>query len=238
MLHLTNFTGLMKDILGTAIYEFYFKNSRAKLWVHDHHGPEVEMQIPVYFRHPAAMPQLEQIALRECKGAVLDIGAGAGSHALTLQEAGFDITALDISPKAADVMRHRGIEQVIAADIFSYKSARFDTLLLLMNGIGLSGTEAGLINLLRHAKTLLNPGGQLLFDSSDVAYLFDAGLPENGHYYGEIECRYEYKKQKSDWFNWLYIDEQTLRKIAGSEGWQVEKHFEDENDQYLVRLTL
>lgn len=227
----------MNDILGTAIHDFYFHHSRARLWVHDHHGPEVEMQIPVYFRHPSAMPELEQVALQECRGTVLDIGAGAGSHALTLQQGGREITALDISPKAGAVMRDRGVERVVVADIFAYNEGTFDTLLLLMNGIGLTGNADGLRRFLHHAKTLLKPRGQLLFDSSDVAYLFDGGMPDTGHYYGEITCRYEYKRQKSDWFSWLYIDEQTLRGIAVAEGWEVEKLYEDDDDQYLVRLT-
>jgi len=226
----------MKDVLGTAIADFYFQDSRACLWVHDHHGPEVEMQIPVYFRHPSSMPELEQIALSECRGKVLDIGAGAGSHALTLQQAGFDVTALDISPKAAEVMRSRGVEKVVAADIFTFQEERFDTLLLLMNGIGLVGNLDGLRRFLVHAKSLLNPSGQLIFDSSDVAYLYEDGPPEKESYYGEIICRYEYKRKKTDWFSWLYIDEQTLTGLATAEGWTITKLFEDEDDQYLVRL--
>lgn len=227
----------MKDILGTAIYDFFVHNSRARLWVHDLHGPEVEMQIPVYFRHPSSMPELEQVALRECRGKILDIGAGAGSHALALQATGLEVTALDISQKAGDVMRQRGVEQVVVGDVYSYHAKKYDTLLLLMNGIGLTGNIIGLRSFLQHAVKLLEPDGQLLFDSSDVAYLFEDGLRPTEHYYGEITCRYEYKQQKSDWFTWLYIDENTLRGIAEDEGWIVEKLFEDGDDQYLVRLT-
>jgi len=227
----------MKDVLGNAIADFYFNDSRAKLWVHDHHGPEVEMEIPIYFRHRDSMPMLEQMALDACKGKILDIGAGAGSHALTLQQLDFDVTALDISPKATEVMRDRGIEKVLAQDVFSFHEEQFDTLLLLMNGIGLVGNIDGLKRFLAHAKTLLKPGGQLIFDSSDVAYLYDYSIPELTHYYGEITCRYEYKKQKTDWFSWLYIDEKTLKMVAAKEGWLVEKLFEDDDDQYLVKLT-
>ncbi len=228
----------MKDVLGTAIADFFFHESRARLWVHDHHGPEVEMQIPVYFRHQTSMPLLEQIALQECRGRVLDIGACAGSHALTLQEAGIDVTALDISPKSAEVMLERGVERVVVEDIFSFQEKPFDTLLLLMNGIGLTGTLDGLKRFLQHARTLLSTDGQLLFDSSDVAYLYEDGVPLPAHYYGEITCRYEYKKQKSEWFNWLYIDEQTLRAIAAEMGWIAEKLYEDEDGQYLVRMKM
>jgi SAM-dependent methyltransferase len=168
-------------------------------------------------------------------GKVLDIGAGAGSHSLVLQQRGLDVTALEISPLAAKVMRQRDVKNVTEADIFTYQADTYDTLLLLMNGIGLAGTLENLKIFLKHARTLLNPGGQLLFDSSDIAYLYEGNLPAD-RYYGEIAYQYEYKKHFTDWFNWLYIDEQTLTQTAAAEGWDIEVLFEDEFSQYLVRF--
>ena len=228
----------MPNLPGAAIADYYFNHSRAKLWVHDTHGPEVEMVTAIYFRGPDSMPEIEQRALAECRGSVLDIGAGAGSHALALQEQGLAVTALDISPEAVEVMRSRGVADAVAADIFEYEERTFDTLLLLMNGIGLAGSTAGLRRFLGHARGLLNPGGQLIFDSSDVAYLYEEkDLPADGTYYGQVTCRYEYKQQKTEWFTWLYIDFKTLREIAIEEGWKTELLQDDDDDQYLVRLT-
>lgn len=227
----------MQDLLGQAIADLYHHRRPGKLWVHDTFGPKVEMPVATYFRHADAMPELERAALACCRGKVLDIGAGAGSHALLLQERGFDVTALDISPAAATVMQERGVQKVCAADIFGYDRERYDTLLLLMNGIGLCGTIEGLRRFLRHAATLMLPGGQLLFDSSDVAYLYEDGIPPDEVYYGTITCRYEYKRQKTDWFSWLYIDRDTLRLVASDEGWHTEVITEDAHDQYLARLS-
>lgn len=225
-----------RDILGAAISDYFFGTAPAKLWVYDTVGPRVEMKVATYFRGRADMPQLEQVALQECRGKVLDIGAGAGSHALELQARGLDVTALDISPKAVAVMQARGVNHAIAEDIFDYSAGRYDTLLLMMNGIGLVGEVDGLKRFLRHAKELLLPGGQLLFDSSDVAYLYeDCELPGET-YYGEITCRYGYRRRKTDPFSWLYIDFGTLRTLAETEGWKAELLFEDDHDQYLVRL--
>lgn len=226
------------DILGRAISEYFYGGKEYKLWVHDNHGPKVEMIVPIYFRSPEAMPDLEMMAIDLCKGKTLDIGAGAGSHALLLQEKGIDVTAIDISEGAVEVMKERGVKNAFVQDVFEMKHEKFDTLLLLMNGIGLVQTIDGLKHFLQQAKALLNKGGQLLFDSSDVAYLYEEGIPDLPHYYGEVNCCYEYRRQKSEWFSWLYIDEQTLRKVALEEGFSTEVLFVDESDQYLARLTL
>ncbi|GEO11671.1 class I SAM-dependent methyltransferase [Segetibacter aerophilus] len=227
----------MNDVLGQAISEFYSRQLPGKLWIHNKYGKKEEMPIATYFRGRAEMPDLELIALEKCKGKVLDIGAGAGSHTLLLQEKGLEVTALEISEKAVDVMRLRGVKKAIHQDVFSYAADPFDTLLLLMNGIGLTGSIEHLRQFLSHSKKLLKPSGQLIFDSSDVAYLHEHDIPEMDHYYGEIMYRYEYKKQKTDWFKWLYIDQQLLSQIAEEEGWTTEILFEDEFDQYLAKLT-
>lgn len=228
----------MKDILGQAISDYYNFERDHTLWVHDTFGPKVPMPVATYFRKESMMPELELKALELCSGKILDIGAGAGSHALALQDHNKNVTALDISPLAAEVMRMRGVDHVIAGDIFQQKTERYNTLLMLMNGIGLVGNIQGLRRFLQHARTLLLPGGQLLFDSSDVTYLYEDGIPVTDHYYGEIRCRYEYRKQKTEWFTWLYIDQHILQMIASDEGWHMEMIFEDDQDQYLARLTI
>lgn len=229
---------MTKDILGQAISDYYNYQRDQILWVHDKHGPKVEMPIATYFRNEDKMPDLELAALDLCKGKVLDIGAGAGSHSLALEDRKIKVTAIDISPLAVEVMSMRGVSNALAQNIFLFQGKKFDTLLLLMNGIGLCGNITGLRRFLVHAKKLIRPGGQLVFDSSDVAYLFEDDIPVLDHYYGEIECRYEYKKQKSDWFTWLYIDRNTLALVAEDEGWNMEVITEDNSGQYLSRLTL
>ncbi|WP_342648361.1 class I SAM-dependent methyltransferase [Mucilaginibacter sp. CSA2-8R] len=226
----------MKDVLGQAISDYHKQQMPGKLWIHNRYGPKEPMPVEAYFRAEEDMPDLEWSALNECRGKVLDIGAGAGSHAIELQERGYEVTALDISPLAVEVMRQRGVKEALTADVFTFTGQRFDTLLLLMNGIGLAGDLAGLTKLLQHFKTLLAVGGQILFDSSDVAYLYEGKLPESG-YYGQIAYQYEYKEQKTDWFNWLYVDMNTLNDVATLAGFEVEILYEDEFAQYLARLT-
>jgi len=226
----------MMDPLGQAMADFYYRRRPGKLWILNKYGPKEEMPVAAYFRDYAQMPELERTALQLCKGKILDIGAGTGSHTWWLQQQGLDTTALEISSLACGVMQQRGIQKIIQQDIFSYSGSTYDTLLLLMNGIGLAGTLTGLNQFFQHAATLLNPGGQLLFDSSDVAYVYNDHFPDLKKYYGEIAYRYQYKGKKTDWFNWLYADRYTLSSIAASAGWQASFITEDENGQYLVKL--
>ncbi len=227
-----------RDVYGAALFDFQEKGELDEpLLLHSSYGDIEEMPVEVFYREEEDIPELEYIALQLCDGKVLDVGAGTGVHALFLQEKGFQVDALEISEIACNIMRTRGVQQVICADFFTFHEKPYDSLLFLMNGIGIAGTLEGFKNLLRHAKTLLSDRGQLLFDSSDISYLYEEyRIQRPEHYFGEINFQYEYKKQKGEPFKWLYIDQNTLIKIAHEEGWVVQVLFEDENDQYLVRM--
>ena len=228
----------MKDVLGQAIYDYHYRLSPSKLYIHNKFGLPDIMPVETYFREEEDMPPLEVEALELCKGSILDIGSGAGSHALYLQHNKQNVTALEISPLASQVMKARGVKKIITADINTFTGQSYDTLLLMMNGIGLTTNLNGLSIFFQHAKTLLSHNGQLIFDSSNVAYLYKNAIRPINKYYGIIDFRYEYKRQKSSWFTWLYVDKKTLQKIAAAAGWITEILIEDDHDQYLARLTL
>ena len=225
------------DVFGQALQDYYRDNTDSKLWLYNSYGHPEEMPVDVFFRNEDEMPELELLALSLCRGMILDIGAGVGSHALILQERDLDVTALEISAKACDIMKDRGVNKVINADILSFADGRYDTLLLLMNGIGLVGSVSELRLILGKFKTLLLPGGQLIFDSSDISYLYDDISLPHGKYFGEIAYQYEYRSNFGEWFNWLYIDSTLLNEVATEEGWKMELLLDDEMDQYLARLT-
>ena len=230
---------MVTDILGTALQDYLRGQFMSPLLLHTSYGETEEMPVDEFFRGPGDFPELEHVALSFCSGKTLDVGAGAGSHALYLQQRGMDVHALDISPLAATVMKQRGVEQVSTADFFNYRTGQYDTLLFLMNGIGLCGDLEKLNVLLRHCRSLLRAGGQLLFDSSDIAYLYaDGSVTRPSGYYGQIRYQYEYRGNRGAPFNWLYIDQNTLTQLAQQAGWAVQVLFEDGNDQYLVRLVV
>jgi len=225
------------DIYGNALLDFHKTGKADILWLHNSYDEPEEMPIEVFYRGEDDMPEIELKALGLCKGKVLDVGAGVGSHALMLDKKGVDVTAIDISSIAVQIMLERGVKHPKLQDFFTVKD-KFDTLLFMMNGIGLTGTLQGFEEFLKEAKLLLNPKGQLLFDSSDISYLYDDMPMLQNQYFGEISYCYEYKKQKGNWFNWLYIDPTTLQRLCKQHGWTCKIVYVDEQDQYLAQLTL
>lgn len=227
------------DVYGEALLDYYNTNQiENDLILHTSQSETEIMPIDLFFRSESEFPDQELIALALCDGKVLDIGAGAGSHALYLQERNMNVSALEVSKNACKIMKLRGVKSVIEGDIFSYSKEKYDTLLFLMNGIGLAESIDGLKKLLTHCKSLLNPGGQLLFDSSDIAYYYNDGIEKPDHYYGEIKFQYEYKGQMGKPFGWIYIDQKELIKIGNENGWVVQILDEDDHYQYLARMEL
>lgn len=227
-----------RDVYGEALAEYFEKEELSSpLLLHSTYGDIEEMPVEVFFRDSEDFPELEFIALSLCDGKVLDVGAGVGAHALYLHDKNFDVTALEISQTACNIMQQRGVQNILQQDFFNLSSQKYDTLLFLMNGIGLAGSLDRFRQLLAHSKTLLSEKGQLLFDSSDISYLYDEyRIQRPEYYFGEIGYQYEFNGIKGEPFKWLYLDQKTLIKVAHEEGWVVQILFEDENDQFLVRM--
>ena len=230
------------DILGQALIDFQNKSSLGTLLVSGEILEDEEMDISYYFRDFSKMPAIEQHALSLCKGRVLDVGAGAGSHALVLQENKLELLAIDISPGAVQVMQKRGVKKCKQIEALELKNEKFDTVLLLMNGIGISGKKENLAPLLEHLLSLLNPDGQILFDSTDLRYLYEEEdgsfwIDLNGPYYGEMNFTYSYNGQKGKSFDWLYIDKASLEEIAEQMNIVLEFVFDADPYHYLVKIT-
>jgi len=227
-----------RDVYGEALYDFHHLQELPEpLLLHSSYGDIEEMPVEVFFREEEDFPELEFIALSLCDGKVLDVGAGVGSHALYLQNKNFEVDALEISSSACEIMKQRGVNSIIQNDFYLLKDQKYDTLLFLMNGIGLAQNLEGFRKLLSHAKILLSDRGQLIFDSSNISYLYEEfRIPYPEHYFGEINFQYEYKGNLGKPFNWLYIDQNELIKIVNEENWVVQILFEDDQDQYLVRM--
>ncbi len=224
------------DVYGMALKDFSQENEEHELLLNTSYGEPEEMPLWYFFREYAEMPDLEKMALSVCEGRVLDIGAGTGSHAICLQQLGFEVTAIDTSKTAVEIMKASKVVDAREEDFFHFSNEKYNTLLGLMNGIGFIGKLERLAAFLAKADELLTPDGQIIIDSSDINYLYEGLEKPKSNYYGEVQFQYEYKGQIGDWFDWVYIDMDTLTEKAHDLGWFT-YILHKENDQYLARLV-
>lgn len=231
------------DPLGYALMD-YMKGLRDKRITVFSHLTEVEyLAVDYLMRGFDEMPGVEQKALEECRGKVLDVGAGSGSHALELQKRGFSVDAIDISAGAVEAMTFRGVDQAAVQDFFTIQKGGYGTLLMLMNGVGIAGDIEGLKRLLQHSRKCLAPDGQLLLDSSDITYMYveddnSLRLELGKEYYGVVNYRMEYRGVAGTKFKWLFVDFDTLWHKALKAGFNCEMLAEESSFHYLARLTL
>lgn len=233
----------MKDLFGKAILDYQTNNSPEDLITETSISEADEMSVAYLFREYKEMPKLEQKALQLVKGKVLDIGCGAGSHALYLQEKDFDVTAIDISEHAIKTCKLRGLKNCKVSNVLDLDATeKFDTILLLMNGTGIFGKMNTISTYLQKLKSLLNDDGQILIDSSDLIYMYDQDeegayeVPANG-YYGELTFIIQYKGETEDTFDWLYLDYNTLQNAAIANGLECQLILEGNHFDYLAKLS-
>ncbi|MBL0013723.1 MAG: class I SAM-dependent methyltransferase [Flavobacterium sp.] len=235
----------MKDLFGKAILDFQTNNAPEDLITETSISEADEMSVAYLFRSYEEMPAMEQTALRLSKGKVLDVGCGAGSHSLYLQdEKRLDVTAIDISPNAIEACQLRGIAKARVQNVMTIENEKFDTILLMMNGAGMCGRLKKLGAFLSKLRSLLNENGQILVDSSDIIYMFDDDedggkwIPSDNEYYGELVFNITYKGEKEIPFDWMYVDYNTLQNAAVANGLQCELVVEGEHFDFLARLFI
>ncbi|MDG1517490.1 MAG: methyltransferase domain-containing protein [Flavobacteriales bacterium] len=209
------------DAFGNAALDFLNDNNDEFIYVESKTMEDDVIPVKHLFRSLDQMPYCEQKAIEIAKGKVLDVGGGVGSHCLVLQEKGLDTTMLDFSPGLCEASTKRGVKNVIEADFFKWKTdQKFDTLLFMMNGIGIGGSFELFQKTIVRSFELLNEGGQILFDSTDIAFCYELedgslSLPLNLDYTGFVEFKLTYKNQEDSWFNWAYYDADKIIELLG-----------------------
>jgi hypothetical protein len=234
----------MKDLFGKAILDYQTNSSPENIITSTSISEEDEMEVAYLFRSFDQMPAIEQKALQLTKGKTLEVGCGAGSHGLyLLNERRIAVHSIDISKNAIQACTLRGLKNAQAIDVLDLENEKYDTILLLMNGTGIFETLKKTTIYLQKLKSLLNPNGQILIDSSDIIYMFDEDedggkwIPSE-NYYGELTFSLQYKKEKEVDFPWLYMDYNTLQNAAFANGLQCQLVLEGDHFDYLAQLTI
>lgn len=223
--------------------DFHEGNDSASFVINRDDGFHQRVPVSIFFAD-AELPSLERAALDACRGRILDIGAAAGRHSLELIRSGFHVTCLDILPEVEAILRDRGATNVIISDIFEFTGDRFDTLLMLMNGIGMVGTLDRLDRFLAHAHKITSQSGQIICDSIDVSVTSDpvhsAYRQRNisiGRHSGQQTFTMTYNDLTGEPFDWLHIDFEEFSVHASRAGWRADIIEVEEDGHYLSRLT-
>lgn len=232
--------------LGAALLDFHRGDTAAEIMVMSDLWEDETTPVAAYYRpDEQALPDLETVALGLCRGRVLDLGAGAGRHAIELQRRGHDVVAVDPLPEAVEIMKDRGVRNARQGDQSAVAGERFDTVLMLMHGLGVVGNLHGLGRLFEGLPKMLNPGGRLVCDSADLAAVLGDESPDvleellnPNSYLGEVEFSLRYGSLEGPRYPWIFIDPDTLEIIATAAGLAIEISSEGVRGSYVAVLTV
>jgi SAM-dependent methyltransferase len=200
-----------------------------------------------YLDQPADWPPHDHRALRLCRGAVLDIGAGAGRTALQLQHRGMAVTGLDTSAGAIEVARKQGLRDTVlnTVDEYARGPARYDTFLLLGNNLGLIEGPERAPGFLTALATLARPGARLIAQGTDpygttdpVHVSYHKRNRANGRLGGQLRLRLRYRLLATDWFDYLVCSADELESMLAGTPWRVKSIDDADHPYYLAVMEL
>lgn len=200
-----------------------------------------------YFTPYSAWPAHERAALAWARGRVLDIGCGAGRHALHLQQSGLAVVGIDASPLAVAVCRRRGLREARVLDVARIGPdtglGTFDTLLLLGANVGLLGSAEGARALLARFHAIPSARARILAESRDPAALdapvhaaYQEANRRRGRLPGQLRLRIRYKEDATPWFDYLFVAREELKELLAGTGWAVTRYAEGEEGAYIALI--
>lgn len=227
--------------LGAALIDHHRTGRPRRVRATRADGVCFEIETEEYFTLSGQLEELDACAISRCSGRVLDVGAGAGRHALVLQEQGYDVVAIDVSPLCVALCKERGVRDARVFDVLDLgleaPLGQFDTIFFGMQTIGVAGGVAALGTLLTRLRASLSPGGCILADSSGLREAWDGEVADRSAARGEIVLSTRYRGWRGEPFPWLYLAEKDFCAVAEGAGFKVEHLGAVSGGEYLVALT-
>ncbi len=114
---------------------------------------------------------------------VLDLACGRGRHTLNLARLGYDMTGLDLSPRATDIAKERlqadgHRARFFTADMRFPLPYRFNGIVNLFTSFGYFERDEDNITVLGSIRTMLKPGGFLVMDYLNADWVRETLVPE------------------------------------------------------------
>ena len=236
-----------QDAFGREIFDYLTHGSGARAvaeiierddgYFNSSRGPAA------YFTEFRDWLAFERKAMRFARGRVLDIGSGAGRHALYLQGKGPEVMAIDNSPLAIEVCKRRGIKNTSVTPINQIGSnlGVFDTIIMMGNNFGLFGSFNVAKRVLKRFYKITSEKGRIIASTNDT---YDTEVPEHlsyqqsnrekGRMSGQVRIRVRYKKYVTPWFDYLMVSKEEMENILDGTGWRVSKYIDSESSFYIA----
>lgn len=197
----------------------------------------------VYFSEYKDWPPHHKEAMKYAKGRVLDIGCGAGRHALYLQKKSFNDLGIDNSPLAIKVCKLRGLRKAKVMPItqVNFRPGSFETVLMLGGNFGLFGGFKRARRLLKKFYRITSDGALIIAESNDPyktdnpAHLeYHKFNRRRGRMSGQLRIRIRFEKYVGDWFDYLIVSKEEMEKIIEGTGWKIKRFLDSAKGPYIA----
>jgi len=235
----------MQDACGQELFDYYTFNKGVEIVEREDGFISATTNISTYFALYEEWPDHHKESIKFVHGRVLDIGCGAGRHTLYLQRQGFEVTAVDNSPKAIELCRLRGVKdaRILPITKISPHIEPFDTIIMIGNNFGLFANPQRAKRLLRRFYNLTFSGGTIIAESNDP---YQTQNPDHLAYHefnhqrdrmqGQIRLRVRHRKYKSPWIDYLLVSKEEMKDIVSNTGWQIDRFIDSDTSMYIAIL--
>jgi SAM-dependent methyltransferase len=235
-----------EDAYGQEIWAYYQGREVFEIVERDDGFIEAVSAAPkMYFLEHKNWPVHERKAMKFVKGKVLDIGCGAGRHALYLQSKGFDVLGIDVSPLAIKVCKLRGLKkaEVMSIEDIDFKPNSFDTILMLGNNFGLFGSFEKARKLLKKFRKITSKEALIIAETRDPymtnnpAHLeYHEFNRKRGRKAGQLTLRIRFEKYATPWFDYLMVSKNEMKEILKDTEWRIKRFIDSDGSQYIAIL--
>lgn len=234
-----------QDAYGQQLLaQYHSQTPKTEIIERDDNYIDTGSETGTYFTEYQDWSALERRAIELAKGRILDVGCGAGRHALYLQQKGFDVTGIDNSPGAIEVCKLRGLKKAFVrpiADVDKFKPNSFDTIIMLGNNFGLFGSAEQAKTILAKMSRITAREAQIIagtrnpYKTDDAEHLEYHKLNrKRGRMSGQIRMRVRFGKAVGEWFDYLFVSPEEMESILDNTDWQIREFIASEEANYFA----
>lgn len=232
-----------EDAYGQEMWAYYNGERSFEIVERDDGYIDIGPETSVYFSSYEDWSPHEKKAMEFVKGRALDIGCGAGRHSLYLQEKGFNVLGIDISPLAIKVCKLRGLRkaEVMAIEDLKFKPESFDTIIMMGNNFGLFGCFKKARRLLKRFHKMTSKNALIIAETRDPyktknpAHLeYHEFNRKRGRMSGQLRIRIRFRRYATRWFDYLMVSKDEMNEILKGTGWRVKEFIDSGGPSYIA----